>query len=243
MSTLLLACEVLRPELEMLARAMRKPPAMLYLEQRLHDYPDRLRDAAQEKVDAHERETAGPARVIFGYGLCGRAFCGVHAKRATLIFPRVHDCIPLLLGLGQKAANASSREGATYWITPGWLESFLIAFHLESHKRFAVYEKKFGPVKAARMVKAENALLANYKNACHIRWPEMGESYVETAKKVAENTELIYTEAHGDSGYLNALLHGGLDQGKFIHLLPGQTIDMNVDGEIIAMPCERSAAS
>lgn len=243
MSTLILACEVLRPELEMLARALPKPPVMLFMEQRLHDYPDRLREAAQEKVDAHERESRGPARVVFGYGLCGRALCGVHAKRATLIFPRVHDCIPLLLGLGQKAANASSREGATYWITPGWLESFLIEFHLESHKRFAVYEKKFGPVKAARMVKAENALLANYKNACHIRWPEMGESYVETARKVAENTQLTYTEAQGHSGYLNALLQGGDDQSRFIHLLPGQTIDMDMEGEIIAMPCGQCTAS
>ena len=179
MKTLLIACEVLRPELEVLASDMRNPPPMNFLEQRLHDYPEKLRSAFQGLVDAFEQENDGPLAVLCGYGLCGRGLSGVHASRATLVFPKLHDCIPLLLGLDQKGANASSREGATYWISPGWLKYFLVPFHLESYRRFSVYEKKFGAAKAARMMKAENALLDNYKNACHIRWPEMGDAYVD----------------------------------------------------------------
>ena len=137
--------------------------------------------------------------------ICGLS--GVHASRATLVFPKLHDCIPLLLGLDQKGANASSREGATYWISPGWLKYFLVPFHLESYRRFSVYEKKFGAAKAARMMKAENALLDNYKNACHIRWPEMGDAYVDEARKVAEATLLPYSEIWGSSAYLAELLH------------------------------------
>lgn len=238
MNTLVLACEVLRPELEMLAASMRDPPPMRFLEQRLHDYPDMLRGAFQEIVDSFERENAGPLTVLCGYGLCGRALCGVHASRATLVFPKLHDCIPLLLGLAQKDANAaSSREGATYWISPGWLTYFLIPFHLEPHRRFAEYEQKFGAVKAARMVKAENALLVDYKQACHIRWPEMGDAYVPDAKRVAGETRLPYSEMKGSSGYLAELLHGGTDPEKFLHLAPGQTIDMNVDGAICSISC------
>ncbi|MFQ9867606.1 MAG: DUF1638 domain-containing protein [Bilophila wadsworthia] len=173
MKTLLIACEVLRPELEVLASDMRNPPPMNFLEQRLHDYPEKLRSAFQGLVDAFEQENDGPLAVLCGYGLCGRGLCGVHASRATLVFPKLHDCIPLLLGLDQKGANASSREGATYWISPGLLKYFLVPFHLN---RIGVFPcmRKFGAAKAARMMKAENALLDNYKNACHIRWPEMG---------------------------------------------------------------------
>ena len=47
------------------------------------------------------------------------------------------------------------------------------------------------------MMKAENALLDNYKNACHIRWPEMGDAYVDEARKVAEATLLPYSEIWG----------------------------------------------
>lgn len=237
MNTLLVACEVLRPELEMLAANMQTPPPMKFLEQRLHDYPDRLRSAFQEVVDTFEQENDGPLTVLCGYGLCGRALCGVHASRAILVFPKLHDCIPLLLGVGQKEANASSREGATYWISPGWLKYFLIPFHLEWHKRFAVYEEKFGATRAARMVKAENALLTNYKSACHIRWPEMGDEYVADAKKVANVTSLSYSEKQGTSGYMAELITGGKDLNKFLHLTPGQTIDMDIEGAICAVCC------
>ena len=54
MKTLLIACEVLRPELEVLASDMRNPPPMNFLEQRLHDYPEKLRSAFQGLVDAFE---------------------------------------------------------------------------------------------------------------------------------------------------------------------------------------------
>ncbi len=237
MNTLLLACEVLRPELEMLTIDMQDPPAMIFLEQKLHDYPDSLRSKFQEVVDAFEKENDGDLTVLCGYGLCGRALCGVHASRATLVFPRLHDCIPLLMGVEQKQAGAtiSSHGGATYWISPGWLQSFLIPFHLEEHKRFALYEQKFGPARAARMVEAENGMLKNYSQACHIRWPEMGETYVSDAKKVAECIPLPYAEVEGASGYLAELLHGGKDPKKFLHLTPGQTIDMDVEGTICSV--------
>lgn len=235
MNMLLIACEVLRPELEMLKAGMQDPPPITFMEQKLHDYPDVLRGKFQEIVDTFEKESEGPLTVLCGYGLCGRALCGVRASRATLVFPRLHDCIPLLLGLEQKQANASSREGATYWISPGWLQSFLIPFHLESHKRFAMYEKKFGAAKAARFIQAENGLLANYTQACHIRWPEMGEDYVPDAKRVADCIPLPYSEVPGSSGYLADLLRGGKDLKKFLHLMPGQTIDMDVEGTICSV--------
>lgn len=228
----IIACEVLRPELEMLSADMQSPPPMTFLEQKLHDYPDKLRSTFQEFVHTFEQEDPGPLTILCGYGLCGRALCGVHASRATLVFPRIHDCIPLLLGLGQKEANASSREGGTYWITPGWLKYFLIPFHLESYRRFALYEEKFGAAKAARMVKAEDALLKNYTKACHIRWPEMGDTYVPEASEVARVTSLPYAEIRGSSAYLGELLSGGKDPEKFLHLSPGQTIDMDVEGTI-----------
>lgn len=232
MKMLILACEVLRPELEMLAAKQSEPPVMQFMEQKLHDYPDMLRAKFQEAVQAFEKGNGGPLTVVCGYGLCGRGLCGVHAERATLVFPRLHDCIPLLRGQGPSESRAPSHECGTYWITPGWLDSFLVDFHIEVHKRFAVYEKKFGPIKAARMVKAENALLKDYKQACHIRWPEMEDKYVPLAKEVASCADLPYAEIAGSSWYMAELLGGGKNPEHFLHLRPGQTIDMELDGTI-----------
>ena len=50
----LIACEVFRPELERLTRAMRNAPEVTYLEQGLHDTPDELRRRVQQAVDALE---------------------------------------------------------------------------------------------------------------------------------------------------------------------------------------------
>lgn len=240
MKTFILACEVLRPELEMLAADMADPPHMQFLEQRLHDYPDMLRGKFQETVEEFENQCPGPLTVLCGYGLCGRGLCGVRAKRATLVFPRLHDCIPLLRGLEPTEARKPLHACGTYWITPGWLQSFLIPFHLEEHKRFAQYEAKVGPAKAARMVAAENALLNDYTQTCHIRWPEMGDAFVPVAQDLAAKVELPYSEIPGASWYLKELLEGGKNRDHFLHLAPGQSIDMEVDGTICIVPAPES---
>lgn len=237
MKTLLIACEVLHPELEVLASDMRNPSPMNFLEQRLHDYPEKLHSAFQGLVDALEQENDGPLAVLCGYGLCGCGLNDVHVNRVTLVLPKPHDCTPLLLGLDQKGANASPREDTTHWISPERPKYFLAPFRLEPHRRFSVYEKKFGTAKAVWMMKTENALLDNYKNACHIRWPEIGDAYVDEARKVAEATLLSYSEIWGSSAYLAGLLHGGQPGERFLHFVPGQTADTDAGGTIYAVAC------
>lgn len=95
----LLCCEVFRPELEWLAAALPVAPTVRYLDQGLHDYPDELR--RQLCAAVRELEAQGATRILLGYGLCGRGLTGVSAARATLAMPRVHDCIPVLLGCRQ----------------------------------------------------------------------------------------------------------------------------------------------
>ena len=185
-------------------------------------------------MDAFEQENDGPLAVLCGYGLCGRGLCGVHASRATLVFPKLHDCIPLLLGLDQKGANASSR-GCHILISLGWLKYFWFPFIWNRIGVFP-YMRKFGAAKAARMMKAENALLDNYKNACHIRWPEMG-TPMWTRPEKWRRLRCCRTRDMGSSAYLAELLHGGQSGERFLHLVPGQTIDMDVEGTICAVAC------
>ena len=65
----------------------------------------------------------------------------------------------------------------------------------------------------------------------------MGDAYVHEARKVAEATLLPYSEIWGSSAYLAELLHGGQSGERFLHLVPGQTIDMDVEGTICAVAC------
>lgn len=237
MAVLLLSCEVFRPELELLSGTGCALPEVRYLEAQLHNIPDKLRRSVQDIVDAFEEEHAEPSTILMGYGLCGRGLCGIHARRATLVFPRIHDCISLLLGQEHNKENAVSREGAIYWSSPGMLESFQISLHLHYEERFALYEEKCGTAKAIRMMKAEKALFRKYHCLGHIIWPEMGDRYVETARKVAEDSEIPYVEYPGRSGFMRELLAGGFNTRRFLRLHPGQSIDMDVDGGLIPVPC------
>ena len=236
MAVVLLACQIFKREHELLSKEIAHLPETRFLETGLHNQPDVLRAAVQKEVDAFEaRHSEEPLTILMGYGLCGRALCGVHARRATLVFPRVHDCISLLLGLEHSKENAFSREGAVYWISPGFLEYFQIDLHLHYDKRFALYEEKFGTAKATRMMKAEKALYKNYAHAGHIVWPEMGDLYVDTAQKVATEVGIPYVEYPGRSAFLRELLEGGHDEKRFLRLEPGQTIDMDPDGGLITV--------
>lgn len=232
MSTIVLACEVLKPELEIISRELRDPPEIIYLSQRLHDFPEKLREGVQEKLDEIERTRPDVDLVIMGYALCGRGLSDVSSKRVRLLYPRLHDCIPLLLGEDQKDGKLSTREGTTYWSSPGWLDSFLTEYHL-TDSRFKKYAEKFGEKRAHKMVAAEDALLAAYRELCHVHWQGHEEKYVELAKKVADATGLAFAQREGREDYIRALLEGDWDEERFIEIAPGHTIDMDGDGTII----------
>ena len=63
----LIACEVFRPELERLTRAMRNAPEVTYLEQGLHDTPDELRRRGEGPADQDQiqRQPAGVFPLAF----------------------------------------------------------------------------------------------------------------------------------------------------------------------------------
>lgn len=211
----LIACEVFRPELERLTRAMRNAPEVTYLEQGLHDTPDELRRRVQQAVDALEAK--GETIIFLAYGLCGRGLTGVTGHTATLILPRVHDCIPVLLGATQEQANESSLGGGTYWLSPGWLRYSQTSFIQNREKRFKEYEERFGTDSAAYLIELEGSWLRNYTNACLILWEgwEDERELVRTAKAVAGDAGLGYRELPGDPNFIQALLDGGKD-GRFM---------------------------
>lgn len=231
-----LACEVLRPELELLAAAMEQPPEVRFLQQGLHDTPDQLRTQVQDAVDSLERELA-PSCIVLGYGLCGRGLTGVHSKTRPLIVPRVHDCIPLLLGQTQDLYGMHSQGGSTFWMSPGWLGCSQLAFIRNREARRAEYATRFDEDAAEYLMELEGEWLASYTRAAFIRWGEVLNQNVlatctQNARKVAADAGLPYAEEPGNPSYLRTLLEGGNDTERFFHLAPGQSIDIGPDGSL-----------
>ena len=115
------ACAVLAVDLRHVARRLGMDVEFRFLEAGLHDRPNLLREKLQAAVD--EINAAGDAaRIVIGYGVCGRGAVGVKAGEVPMAIPRVHDCIALFLG-GDAAYRREFRKApGTFYISAGWYE-------------------------------------------------------------------------------------------------------------------------
>lgn len=238
---LVVACKALKAEIDYLSSKMDEPPEIIFLEHELHNEPDKLRTTLQATIDELESSRPELKRIAMVYGLCGRAFTGVSPNRLKLIVPRVHDCIPLFMGKSQEKANKYSHEGGILWLSAGSMEYGQLAKHLVYERHF-LYRERYGEKRAEKMIKAENAVFANYGGACYIQWPELDSKYEHLAQKVAEELSLKYTKMPGETGFLNQLLAGGDDGDRFLVINPGETLDMDTNGRIICRKKDAQAA-
>ena len=121
MRCLLIGCEVLLREL---ADAIARSPHTIdveFLPKGLHDLGGaRMREALQAAVDR-----ADPARheaVLMGYALCGNGLDRLEARRVTLVAPRAHDCITLLMGSRERYDTYCGTHTGVFFRSTGWLE-------------------------------------------------------------------------------------------------------------------------
>lgn len=92
-----------------------------FLPQGLHNLPNSedMRDEIQKIIDELEAKK-NYDYIILGYGLCSGGVEGLKAKKASLVIPKVHDCIPMFLG-GREIKD-ELEKGGTYYLSRGWID-------------------------------------------------------------------------------------------------------------------------
>jgi hypothetical protein len=192
----LLACAVMedlvRPHLDDTA------VETIYMDFGLHETPKLMAPALQEKLDAIEE----PSLVLLGYGLCGTGIVGLQAGRHTLVIPRTHDCIAILLGSHREYMRAIGENPGTYYLTKGWLES-----GSDPLQEYESYVERYG-VKTADMVM--DTMYRNYTQVCLVSHSEEDlAANRERAQKVAafcnERWGMEYTERVGSDALIAKL--------------------------------------
>jgi hypothetical protein len=112
------ACEIMRHELEHLLPSFPEVSDVIFLEAALHCSLDRMRATVLEKM----RSLQDSVDVIFlGYGFC-RSMRGIEDEmEIPVVMPQMDDCIQILM-TPQKYATEIRKEVGTWFMSPGWAE-------------------------------------------------------------------------------------------------------------------------
>jgi len=179
----------------------------------LHANPDRLKQALQEAIDA---VPVSVETIVLGYGLCSQAVVGLRSDSATLVVPRVDDCIGIFLGSDEAYKEQTSITPGTYYLTKGWIEA--------GNGPFADYEElveRYGEEKAAWLM---DKMLERYTRLALINTGQYAiERYRTYARQTADRFDLRYEEIPGSTALLRRLVDGPWDE-DFVVVPPGETI-------------------
>ncbi len=208
----LIACEVFKDEFEATS-----PPELgrTYLPQGLHRTPGKMPGAIQEVLDRVGPEVEA---ILLGYGLCSNGVVGVASRTASLIMPKVHDCIALLLGSRERYEAEVAACPGTYYITPGWASYGTTSLSCYKNE----YLPKYGE-EDARYIARE--LLKNYTRVAVINHGagDMAAARAH-ANEFAEVFGLSYAEVRGSLEYVRRLVTGPWDNDDFVIVRPGNPI-------------------
>ena len=209
--TAALICETLRRETELvLARSAASLPVR-FIESGLHEQPARLRAHLQEQIDAMPEYD----RLLLSFGQCGNALVGV-TSHATLVFPRVEDCISLLIGSSQKR-QALCSGCPTYFLTQGWLDGMR---NLLAEYDYTV--QKYGAERGGALM---SEMLRSYRR---IGVLDTGAFDPGSAlSKAAPLCRALHLKAEilpASTAYLEQLLVGPWTSDRFITIAPGHTV-------------------
>ncbi len=156
--------------------------------------------------------------VLLGYGLCSNGIVGVLSRAASLVMPRVHDCIALLLGSRERYEAEVAECAGTYFITSGWAKygnTSLTAYKDE-------YIPKYGE-ETARYISEE--CLKHYTRVALIDHGAGDLAFGRAhAREFADTFHLSYAEIPGSLDYLRRLITGPWDEEDFVRVPPGSPI-------------------
>jgi hypothetical protein len=212
--TVLLACQTIKDEIELVMQQLGINYPVVYFESGLHNTPELLREKLQEQIDALDNVDV----ILMAFGCCGNGLVGLKAAQAKLVIPRIDDCITLLLG-STCARKSVPNEVSTYFVTKGWLDP-------EGNIMWSYrpWVERYGEKKASRLVKK---MLNNYTRFLIIDTGAYNiDSVIANILNISKELNMLYEVTPGSLRLLHKLLTGAWDQ-EFILLNPGQETSLH----------------
>jgi hypothetical protein len=236
----LIACEIMFREICYCAAQSRNIIDIQFMPKGLHDLGEAKMKAELQAAIA-QVDTAKYDAILLGYGLCNNGIRGLHAG-LTMVIPRAHDCITLLVGSKEKYYNYFEKNPGTFFKSPGWVERDVspndseqsVTSQLGMNKTYQEYLEKYGEENARYLMESLGDWLKNYKKLTYID-TQIGDfsEYKELTRRQAKEKGWEYEELAGSVNILARLLNGEWDEKDFLLLPPHKQIQAVYDREEI----------
>jgi hypothetical protein len=240
----IIACEMIEDEvrLALAGLAPEDRPPVIWVESQLHDRPERLKAALQKLIDQldegvrggtpvsvptvrpgrgtaadrSEETLVGPAKeVLLALGFCGKGLQGLVAQRLTMVFPRVDDCVSLLLNHGCSREEIP-RDPRSYYLTRGWF-----VHNSSVTEAFQDWTERYGAKRAAQLRKT---LFTGYERVGLIDTQAYDlDECLGQSRAYADELELEHVIVPG-SVQLLARLFAGVRDSEIVVVPPGEAI-------------------
>ena len=238
MSNLAIVCDVMKGEFDRFKKNDSKILDYVFLEQHLHDNPDKMREKLQGEIDKVGDEYTN---IILSYGLCSNGVVGLKSSKHTLIIPRVDDCISLFFGSKERYMEEFKKDPGTYYLCKGWIEygsdpyrGYLVGTGQQDKvpKEFLKDKNRYGnrryPEAFGRKFLAE--IIKNYKKVILINNNDIEKVHRDYARDMVAfmgeilNREVTLIEIKGSSRLLKKMIDEDWDNNEFIKIKSGQEI-------------------
>lgn len=237
----LIACEVFAREVSLAVAQSPKIVDLKLMHFGLHDTPDLLREALQAEIDSTESDTYNA--IALGYGLCSRGTANLRAGSISLVIPRAHDCITVLLGSRERYNTEFAQNPGTYYYSAGWIErktgevkqGFVDdKYAAMEQERYREYVEKYGEDNARFLIEQESQWHSHYTRAALID-TGVGDlaCYRRFTQEIATGRGWDYVEMPGGLTLIQRLASGDWDNADFLTIPPGKRIIESFDESVV----------
>jgi len=229
----IIACSVLKDEVKHFLKEIDVVTSVTFLQQGLHDEPDRLRSELQCAIDRVEDEGTADA-IALVYGICSRGAENITTRKCQLVLTRAHDCITLLLGSKEAYADYAARNPGTYWYSLGWNKYATMPGPERHEKLKKQYLEKFDEDDVDYLMEMEQIWMKEYSRATYVDLGVVGcEVDKKHTKACADWLGWGFDVQQGDPTLLKDLLAGRWDNERFLVVGPGQTFKTTTDASVL----------
>jgi hypothetical protein len=234
MRLILLTCEVMQREISYCVARSKNIVDVRFLPKGLHDIgQEKMSTTLQDEINQVPKGKY--EAILLGYALCGNGIKDLTTKETTLVVPRAHDCITLLLGSKGNYNDYMAQNPRTYFRSTGWIERNApeigedgrpksIMTQLGFGRTFEEYVEKYGEDNARYIME----ILDGTKHYDTIAYIDMGignfDRHEQEAKEEAKEKGWNFIKLHGDIGLLQRLVDSEWNPDEFLIVQPGQRI-------------------